>query len=36
MFFDNETSSHLIANNKAIIEYAQFSKIKESCQNKKK
>lgn len=36
MFFDNENKSRLIANNKAIMDLEQFSKIKESCLKKKK
>lgn len=34
MFFDNENESHLIANNNAIMDKEQFSKIKELCLNK--
>jgi len=36
MFFDNKNRPHLIANNNAIMDLEQFSKIKELCQNKKK
>lgn len=36
MFFDNENKSHLIASSNAIVDSEQFSKIKESCQNRKK
>lgn len=36
MFFDNENKSNLIANSNAIVDLDQFTKIKESCQNKKK
>ncbi len=36
MFFNNGNKSHLIANNNAIMDLEQFSKIKESCQSKKK
>lgn len=36
LFYDNETESRLIANNIAVIDHEQFTKIKELCQNRKK